>query len=285
MGRFSTLDISEKDTAGVNFLYHTAPGRCLLRLLICPGVSRALGAFLDTGLSRHLVDPFVKHTKLDLSDYPAVSYRSFNDFFTRRVRPGCRAIEENPASLIAPCDGKLTAYTITEDAVFSIKHSSYALKDLLQDVSLAKEFEGGTCLIFRLTPDDFHRYSFPDDGRILSSKAIPGVLHTVRPIAFRRYPVYLENAREYAVLETAHFGKVVQMEVGALFVGRIVNHPLTGFARGQEKGKFEFGGSTVIVLLQKGEAAIDNEILENTRQNKESLVRLGVAIGRKGAEQ
>lgn len=282
MIRFPTLDISEKDTAGVNFLYHTVPGRCLLRLLICPGVSKALGAFLDTGISRYLVTPFVKSTKLDLSDYPDVPYRSFNDFFTRKVRPECRIIENDPSVLIAPCDGKLTVYPITEDAVFSIKHSAYALKDLLHDSSLAKEFEGGTCLIFRLTPDDFHRYSFPDSGRILSKKIISGVLHTVRPIAFRRYPVYLENSREYAVLETANFGKIVQMEVGALFVGRIVNYPVTEFTRGQEKGKFEFGGSTVIMLLQKDAAVIDSQLVDNTLQNKESIVRLGVPIGKTG---
>lgn len=281
MSRFPTLEISEKDTAGVNFLYHTPPGRALLRLLICPGVSKALGAFLDTGVSRHLVSPFVKSTKLDLSDYPQVSYRSFNDFFTRRVKEGRRPIDKTADTLVAPCDGKLTVYPITEDAVFSIKHSSYALKDLLRDEALAKEFEGGTCLIFRLTPDDFHRYSFMDDGRILSSSIIPGVLHTVRPIAFRRYPVYLENAREYAVLETSNFGKLIQMEVGALFVGRIVNHPLTTFVRGQEKGKFEFGGSTILLLLQKDAAVIDEELLENTRQNKESIVRLGSTIGKK----
>lgn len=280
MSRFPTLEISEKDTAGVNFLYHTPPGRALLRLLICPGVSKALGAFLDTGVSRHLVSPFVKSTKLDLSDYPQVSYRSFNDFFTRRVKEGRRPIDKTADTLVAPCDGKLTVYPITEDAVFSIKHSSYALKDLLRDEALAKEFEGGTCLIFRLTPDDFHRYSFMDNGRILSSSIIPGVLHTVRPIAFRRYPVYLENAREYAVLETANFGKVIQMEVGALFVGRIVNHPLTTFVRGQEKGKFEFGGSTILLLLQKDAAVIDEELLKNTRQNKESIVRLGSTIGK-----
>lgn len=280
MSRYPTLEIREKDSAGANFLYHTAPGRLMLKLLVCPGVSRALGAFLDTGLSRYLVGPFVKSTGLDLSDYPQVSYRSFNDFFTRRIKEGRRPVDMDPHSLMAPCDGKLTVYPITEDAVFHIKHSAYALKDLLQDEALAGEFQGGTCLIFRLTPDDFHRYSFMDDGIILFSKAIPGVLHTVRPIAFRRYPVYLENAREYAVLETKHFGKVVQMEVGALFVGRIVNHPLTVFSRGQEKGKFEFGGSTILLLLQKDAAVIHEELQENTRQNKESIVRLGQNLGR-----
>jgi len=281
MGRFPTLEISEKDTAGANFLYHTAPGRLLLKVLVCPGISRALGAFLDTGFSRHLVGPFVRSTGLDLSDYPEVSYRSFNDFFTRKVREGRRPVDMDSHTLVAPCDGKLTVYPITEDAVFHIKHSGYALKDLLQDEALASEFEGGTCLVFRLTPDDFHRYSFMDDGCILSAKAIPGVLHTVRPIAFRRYPVYLENAREYAVLETANFGKVIQMEVGALFVGRIVNRDVTCFRRGEEKGKFEFGGSTVLLLLQKNAAVMEEELLTNTRNNLESVVRLGSPIGQK----
>ena len=281
MSRFPTLEIREKDSAGANFLYHTGCGRMLLQVLIRPAVSKALGAFLDTGLSRHLVGPFVKHTKLDLSDYPEVTYRSFNDFFTRQVKEGRRPVDMNPHTLVAPCDGKLTAYPITEEAMFDIKHSVYSVKDLLQDDALAQEFVGGTCLIFRLTPDDFHRYSFMDNGHILETRTLPGVLHTVRPIAFRRYPVFSENAREFVVLETANFGKVIQMEVGALFVGRIVNHPLTTYARGQEKGKFEFGGSTVILLLQKDAAVIDEELLENTRCGFESIVRLGQKIGQK----
>lgn len=281
MSRFPKLAIRETDSAGANFLYHTIPGRCLLQLLIRPGVSKAVGSFLDTGLSRHLVTPFVKATKLDLSDYPNRAYNSFNDFFTRHIREGRRPVDMAPDALVAPCDGKLTAYPITAEGLFDIKHSVYSVADLLRDEALAKEFEGGTCLIFRLTPDDFHRYSFMDAGRILETKTLPGVLHTVRPIAFRRYPVFSENAREFAVLETTNFGNVIQMEVGALFVGRIVNHPLSTFARGQEKGKFEFGGSTVILLLQKNTAIIHEELLENTRCGFESIVRLGQKIGQK----
>ena len=281
MGRFQTLEIRENDSAGVNFLYHTVPGRAILQVLIRPGVSKAAGAFLDTAFSRHLVKLFVKATGLDLTDYLERHYVSFNDFFTRTVKDGRRPVDTNPETLVAPCDGKLTAYPITPEGLFDIKHSVYSVADLLRDEGLAKEFEGGICLIFRLTPDDFHRYSFMDDGRVLATGTIPGVLHTVRPIAFRRYPVFSENAREFALLETSNFGKIIQMEVGALFVGRIVNHPLPSFRRGQEKGKFEFGGSTVILLLQKGAAEIDEELLENTRSGFESLVRLGQPIGKK----
>lgn len=280
MDRFQTVEIREKDSPGANYLYHTVPGRCLLHLLIRPGVSRAAGWFLDRAVSRHLVSPFVRATGLSLEDYEKGPYPSFNSFFTRRVLPGRRTIGENPEELIAPCDGKLTAYPITEDAVFRIKYSDYSVEALLEDKTLARAFRGGTCLIFRLTPDDFHRYCFPDDGQLLVSRFIPGVLHTVRPIAFERYPVYLRNSREYALLETAHFGKMLQMEVGALFVGRIVNHPVTGpFARGQEKGMFEFGGSTVILLLEPGKALVDEVFFENTRSGKETIVKMGTRLG------
>ncbi len=277
-----TLEITGKDTPSIRFLYRTLPGRILLRLLISPGISKTVGFFLDRSLSRWLITPFVKASGISMDDYMDVSYTSFNDFFTRQVRPGMRPLPEDPGILVAPCDGKLSAYRITDDSLFRIKHSDYRLEQLLEDAALAEEFRGGTCLIFRLTPDDYHRYAFPDDGRILSGKAIPGVLHTVRPIAFERYPVYLRNAREYAVLDTVHFGKVIQMEVGALFVGRIVNHPVSEpFRRGQEKGMFQFGGSTVVLLLQKDAAKIDEIFFENTGNNLETLVKMGCPLGKR----
>ena len=286
MDRFETVEIREKDSPGANFLYHTVPGRCLLQLLIRPGISRAAGWFLDRAVSRHLVRPFIRATGLSLEDYEKGPYPSFNGFFTRRVLPGRRPIGENPEELIAPCDGKLTAYPITEDAVFRIKHSDYSVEALLEDTALAETFRGGTCLIFRLTPDDFHRYCFPDDGQVLASRFIPGVLHTVRPIAFERYPVYLRNSREYTFLETVHFGNVLQMEVGALFVGRIVNHPVTGpFIRGQEKGMFEFGGSTVILLLEPDKVLVDALFFENTRNGKETVVKMGTCLGTRNSGQ
>jgi phosphatidylserine decarboxylase len=147
---------------------------------------------------------------------------------------------------------------------------------------LADEFMGGVCLIFRLTTDDYHRYVYIDNGESISRKKIKGVLHTVRPIAHQRYKVFVQNTREYEVMQTENFGKVIQVEVGALFVGRITNHK-TGlsFKRGDEKGMFEFGGSTVIMLFQKDSIQLDDAIYENTRQNKETIVKMGYTVGNK----
>jgi phosphatidylserine decarboxylase len=277
-----TVEISCKDNLFIRFLYDTAPGRVALRLFTARAASKLFGLFMNSRTSRLLIWWFVRRYGIDMGEYAHKRYTSFNDFFTRKAREGCRAFSNVLSDLPAPCDGKLTAYHIAEDSAFQIKDSKYTLSGLLQDKALAAEFAGGACLIFRLTPDDYHRYAFIDDGEIISSKRIKGVLHTVRPIACKRYNVYAQNTREYVVMNTRRFGKAVQMEVGALFVGRISNHPLKdSFKRGEEKGMFEFGGSTIVMLFQKGAVAVDDAIYENTRRNMETVVKMGCKIGEK----
>ncbi len=277
-----TIEISRRDNLFIRFLYNTAPGRAVLRLFTARAVSKIVGLFMNSRTSRLLIGWFVRRNRIDMSEYVDKKYTSFNDFFTRKVKEGRRAFSKVLSDLPAPCDGKLTAYLIAANSAFQIKGSVYTLSSLLQDRALADEFADGICLIFRLTPDDYHRYAFVDDGEIISRKRIKGVLHTVRPIAGRRYNVYAQNTREYVVMSTKRFGKVVQMEVGALFVGRISNHPLKdAFKRGDEKGMFEFGGSTVIMLFQRDAVLIDDAIYENTRRNRETVVRMGCRIGEK----
>ena len=127
----------------------------------------------------------------------------------------------------------------------------YSLSDLLGNHELAQQYDGGTCLVFRLSVDDYHRYCFIDDGSKEEDVYIKGVFHTVNPIANDYYPIYKQNSRSYSLLHTLHFDDVIYMEVGAMMVGKIVNHSLDSFCRGDEKGYFEFGGSTIVVLLKK----------------------------------
>jgi phosphatidylserine decarboxylase len=280
--KFVTFDMSYKENLFVSFLYKTLPGRMVLCVLIRPVISKFLGAIMDSGISRFLVPSFIKNNNICLDDYPDTKYKSFNDFFTREVKNDCRPISANTDDLIAPCDGKLTAYQITSDSVFWIKKSAYSISCLLQDEQLSQDFNDGVCLIFRLMPDDYHRYCYIDDGEIVSWKKIKGVLHTVRPIALEHHNIYVQNSREYDVLQSKNFGKIVQLEVGALFVGRIVNRRAAEtYARGEEKGMFEFGGSTIVMLFQKDAVTIDECIYENTRHNKETIVKQGYKIGEK----
>lgn len=264
----------------LEWLYGSRLGRSLVSFLIRPWVSRSAGWLLDRRLSAIAVKPFIKSNRIDMTDFEERKFLSFNDFFTRRVKQGRRPVDENPEHLIAPCDSKLTVYPIEADSTFRIKGVDYTLAQLLRDETLAERFLGGTLLLFRLTVGDYHRYGCIDSGFLGEEIHIDGVYHTVNPAAASRYPIYRENTREYALLESDHFGSLLQMEVGATMVGRIVNDPgKKRVRRGQEKGRFEFGGSTIIVLLQKDAARIDEDILRNTREDAETVVRLGEKIG------
>lgn len=271
-----TIDLSTlKPNAALRFLYRTVPGRFILRGLIRPSVSRVVGVFLSTKCSKMLIPGFVRKNGIDLSRYQGQPYESYNAFFSREIRPENLHIGEG---LIAPCDSRLTVYPIDENAVFTIKGSEYSLPEILGERELAAEFIGGTCLIFRLEVQDYHRYCYFDQCTETAHWAIPGVLHTVQPIAFHSCPVYHCNSREVTVLQTEHYGKAVQVEVGALCVGKISNHHRPGLHnRGEEKGMFLFGGSTVMLLINH--AAVAPEIISNTEQNRETIVTIGEQIG------
>ena len=149
----------------------------------------------------------------------------------------------------------------------------------LQDEELAASFDGGVCLVFRLCVDNYHRYSYADSGKKGRNVFIPGVLHTVRPVALESLPVFSENCREYTVIESECFGKIVQMEVGAMLVGRIVNAEGEGTAvRGKEKGFFEYGGSTIILLVGAGKLSLRSDIADNSRMGCETPVQMGECI-------
>ncbi len=264
-----------KDSLVLRFLYGTVVGRLLLKALVQPGVSRLVGKYLSSGASRWLVFYYIKKHKIDMSDIeiPQDGFDSFNDFFTRKHKR--ERFEFTEGHLISPCDGFLTVMDIEKDSEFTIKHTRYSVEDLLQDKSLAARFEGGKALVFRLTPANYHRYCYPAEGRVLSEKKIPGVLHCVRPVALRSVPVFAQNSREYQVIRTERFGTMVQMEIGALLVGKITNRKrLSGkwyVQAGEEKGYFEFGGSTIVLFLPKG--AVSMEHCE-----KEILVHMGDCI-------
>lgn len=271
-----------REGAALRFLYGTAFGRMALRALTAPALSRAVGAFMDSGLSKPFIAPFIRRCGIDMEEYLRRDFASFNDFFTRDIVPERRPIDRDPASLIAPCDGFLSVYEIEGSAVMPVKHSAYTVGSLLRDEDVSARFTGGMCLVFRLCPDNFHRYCYIDSGVKGRNVRLEGRLNTVRPIALEKYPIFTENAREYTLIETENFGEVVQMEVGAMFVGKIKNHhEQANVRRGEEKGMFLFGGSTVIVLLKKDAADIDLNLIAATRDGLETPVKMGERIGTK----
>ena len=264
----------------LEMLYGTVAGRLLLKPLTLPVVSKVAGAFLSTPLSCVLIQPFIKKNNIDMAQYEPVKYKNYNDFFTRKIKSKLRPVDANPDHLISPCDSKLTVLPITADCRFALKHTLYTVSALLKNEKRAKEYEGGYAMIFRLTVDDYHRYCYVADGVKEDNVFIPGVLHTVNPLANDYFPIYKENSREYSILHTKEFGDIVMMEVGALLVGKIVNHHKKyRVLRGQEKGYFEFGGSTVVLLVKKDTVKLDTDILENSAQGIETVVKYGEKIG------
>lgn len=275
-----TRKIPELQEGILRFLYNTVPGRLLLKPLVSPAVSKLCGAFLSSGCSACLIQPFIKSANIDISQFERKQYKSYNEFFSRKIRPEARPMDREASHLISPCDSRLTVLPITPDSQFTLKHTPYTLTALLRSRKLAEQYSGGVALIFRLTVEDYHRYCYVSDGYKSRNFRIPGVLHTVNPIANDMYPIYKENAREYSILRTREFHNILMMEVGALLVGKIVNyHEKAQVYRGQEKGYFQFGGSTIVLLLQKDTVQIYPEILLNSAAGIETPVKYGEAVG------
>ena len=266
--------------AALRFLYHRAAGRALLKLAAARPLSVLAGRFMDSGLSRPLIRPFIRKNKICMADYLPLPYPSFNAFFCRPIRKELRPLPREDAAFMAPCDGYLSAYRITDGLVLPIKQSRYTVSELLGGDPAAERFRDGVCLVFRLCVHHYHRYAYADDGRILRRRFLEGELHTVRPIALAALPVFTRNCREYTLMETAHFGTLCQVEVGAMLVGRIENYKGAGvrFRRGEEKGRFLYGGSTVVLLLEKDRVPLDPAFFANTARGLETPVQLGEVL-------
>ncbi len=265
----------------LNKLYTTMAGQIGLKILTKPWVSKLGGAFLGSPFSKCMIQNFIETNQIDMSQYEQVSYRSYNDFFTRKIKPEKRPLPDDPDILFSPCDCKVSIYPLKRNGRFTVKDTEYTVSSLLRSKKIAQYFKGGYAVILRLTVDDYHRYCYIDNGKKSDNFFIPGIYHTVNPIANDHVKIYKENAREFTMMKTEHFGKVVQVEVGALMVGRIRNHHGAGWMkRGAEKGYFEFGGSTIVLLLEKDRVKIREELLDRSQDQCETKVLQGDPLGR-----
>ena len=264
----------------LSFLYTNIFGRMLLKPLIQPQVSKLAGRYLSSAHSKWLIPKFIERNEIDMDIYEECDYSSFNDFFTRKIKPDCRPIPEDRDVLISPCDCLATVYPIQENTTFSIKNTEYTLRSLLRSPRLAKRFRGGYAYVLRLTVEDYHRYLYSVSGKQSKNYHIDGTFHTVNPIANDYLTIYKENTREYTVILSKEFGDVLQMEVGALLVGKISNHKQsTVVTRGEEKGFFEYGGSTIVVLTQKGRVTPRSDLLTNSKNGYETKVLQAHPLG------
>ncbi len=263
----------------LRFLYKNPVGRLLLKAFVRREVSQKARSLFCSRLSVLAIEPFIKKSKIDMDQYQTGPFHSFNDFFIRQIKPGARPIDMDPEHVISPCDGKAAAFPIDADSVWHVKGIDYSMEALLGDRELAARYEGGVGVVLRLSPDDFHRYCYLDDGRMGERVFIPGKLHTVQPIADREQ-VLAVNCREYTILGTENLGPVIQMEVGAVLVGKIVNyHENHRYLRGEEKGRFEYGGSTILLFFEKDRVRLHPQLFLSGEQGREVKVKMGQRIG------
>jgi len=271
-----------KQSKILNALYGTKAGRQALKVLVQPAVSKAGSRLLDSRISTCCISPFIEKSGIVMEEYEDEDYESYNQFFTRRIKEGRREFAEEENLLCAPCDSRLSVYPIREGGVFTIKNTQYTMERLVKNRSLAEKYLGGMLCVFRLTVADYHHYCYVDEGIKTKNYRIPGVFHTVNPVANGQCHVYTENTREFSILKSRNFGNILMMEVGAMFVGKIVNHhEKCAVKRGMEKGFFEFGGSTVILAFQEDRVEIDKDITANMQEGYETIVKMGEVIGRR----
>lgn len=300
MGRIFKMDIYYMDRKSGEKLKESVAGEGLLKwtyehpigmgalelLVKKKFFSQLYGLFLDHYFSKRKIKDFVKSFSIDMTEAireDIKEYESFNDFFTRKLKNSARPIITDKEILICPADGRVLAYeNIDINRMVQVKGFNYTLSSLLNDVSLAKEYHGGTCVVVRLSPVDYHRFHFPDKGVPIEHKYIKGHYYSVNPMALQKVAeIYCQNKREITIFNSQNFNKILLVEVGATCVGSIIQtHELgKNVDKGEEKGYFKFGGSTVMMILKSDEVVIDKDILKNTEAGIETKVNMGEGIG------
>ena len=276
----------------VRWLYESVPGKALSKVLIKRPLSILYGLAQESRASHRKVAPFIKNFNINMEEFLPQDgrhendpYSSFNNFFIRRFKEGVRPFESDKNLMPSFCEARYFAYeSLTPDSKVPVKGDLLGGPALLAHEKWGKVFEEGPCLLARLCPVDYHRFHFPDSGEIEDHYRVPGVLHSVNPLALKyNQDIFAINERQVTILNTENFGRLAYVEVGAICVGKIVQtRPLVGsFKRGEEKGYFLFGGSTVIVLGEKGKWRPDEVLLEKTMQGMEVYQKLGTRIASK----
>lgn len=269
----------------MRWTYATMLGRLALETVVKRAFfSRWYGWRMDRPASRKKVPPFIREFGLAVDEFadPPESFRTFNEFFYRRLKPGARPIDADPGGVVFPADGRHLGYpdVSTTSGVF-VKGQRFDLPRLLGDADLAARYDRGALVLSRLCPVDYHRFHFPVAGRASAPRLINGLLYSVNPIALRQNLGYLwENRRVLTAIETVQFGTVLMLEIGATNVGSVVQTYRPGdVVKGAEKGYFRFGGSSTILLFEPGRVRLAEDLIHHSRECRELYARVGDRLG------
>jgi phosphatidylserine decarboxylase len=248
--------------------------------------SRFYGTLQKSAWSRRKIKPFVQDYQIDASEFlePIESFRSFNDFFIRKLKPSCRPIANGSDVATLPADGRYLVFAnIDRHEGFLIKGEKFSLDKLLLTPALAAKYTQGSMAVARLCPTDYHRFHFPCTCVPEKPHLINGPLFSVNPLALKHnIHILSENKRVITALQTKNFGTLLYIEVGATYVGSITQTFISGepYVKGDEKGYFSFGGSCIILLFEPGRIEFDQDLLEASQRKIEMRGLYGQSLGR-----
>jgi len=268
----------------LNFLYNSLLGKSIaLPLLKRKFISDQFGKYMSSSISKSRIKPFVDSLQIDMSESEKEieDFKSFNDFFYRKLKSSSRIIGDG---LISPGDGRLFAFnSVSEVRNIYIKGERFSLLKFLKSEKLAQEFENSSIIILRLAPNDYHRYHFPFQGVPSISEKLEGRYYSVSPIALRNSfsKVFHDNKKEICRLVTSVGSHMLIVPVGATMVGSINSTYIANnfVEKGEEMGYFAFGGSTIVLLIDRAYFKLDDDLLFNTKNQLETKVRMGESIG------
>ena len=266
----------------IETMFAHLPTRAIMKFVSAAWFANLERLVLKSFFSAFSVTHFVRKNGIRLSEYKKKKYTSFQDFFGREIKPESRPFTVSEDALLSPCDCKASVYRISEDYSFAIKGVPYTVGELLTDPAESHFFNGGFLFLLRLSLDDYHHYMYPITGGKTADRVIPGKLMTVHPMIHKYAAVYRENARRYCLIFNPNTKQYVGvMQVGALGVGKIVNDQPgpADVVQGQEQGHFEFGGSTILVLVPGGSYMPSADLFANTKAGYETVVKMGERIG------
>jgi phosphatidylserine decarboxylase len=262
----------------LNWLYYHPFGQLGLESMVKKKfLSDWYGRQMEKPSSAKRIAPFVEEYNINMDDFVDQDYMNFNAFFYRKLKPDKRLVDKDPTSLISPADGKILVYQNIRKHDFIVKGYRFDLQSFLQNDSLSEVFNGAAFFIIRLCPSDYHRYHFPTSGQVIYKKDIDGYYYSVSPFALRqKIELLTMNKRKYSVIRTKAFGDIIYAEVAATMVGSMMDTYTNHFIKkGQEKGYFKFGGSTIVLICHTDSVQIDTDLLHNTSMQLETEVRMG----------
>lgn len=260
--------------------------RWVLSLVKLPFFSSLYGFIQKRPSSAKKIIPFIQEFGVDAAEFlePVSTFQSFNDFFIRRLKPEARPFPEDEQVAIMPADARYYFYQNIETCDgFIVKGQKFNLAELLQSTSLAQDYRQGSMVLARLCPSDYHRFHFPCDCLPGPTEGLAGALYSVNPLAIKKnIHIFSQNKRTLCKLQTSRFGQVLYMEVGATNVGSIRQTyvPNEWQKRGGEKGYFEFGGSSLILLFPPGSIQFDEDLLAATARGIEIRCLMGQSMGK-----